>query len=120
MSSTSTLCAAAPLMSAAARTPASLPSARRESAPADLFRERAFEQGRGRNHRPRKERRVPVDHDALRLVQHLRRHRLPAIALREPGETLDDVHPSPSEHDAGREADEPIRPVFPRVLQRRL
>src|SRR5207245_3258314 len=66
------------------------------SAPADLLRKRAFEQGRGRNHRPRKERRVPVDHDALRLMQHLRRHRLTAIALGEPGETLDDVHSSPS------------------------
>src|SRR5256885_15147917 len=65
------------------------------SAAADLIRERMLEESRGRNHRPRKERRVPVDHDSLRLVQYLRRDRLTAIPLGEPGELLDDVHPSP-------------------------
>src|SRR5439155_381961 len=61
---------------------------------AKLSGERALEQEGRRNHAARKQRRVPVDHGALRLVQHLRRERLPAIALREPGETLDDVHSS--------------------------
>src|SRR5712691_1724739 len=60
----------------------------------ELCGERALEQrGRG-NHGARKQRRVPVDHDALRLVQYPRRHSLPAIALGEPGETLDDVQSS--------------------------
>src|SRR5206468_11008743 len=58
----------------------------------ELCGERALEQGCRRNHGAWKQRRVPVDHHALRLVQHLRRHGLPAITLGEPGETLDDVH----------------------------
>ncbi len=60
----------------------------------ELSGESALEQEGRRNHAARKQRRVPVDHGALRLVQHLRRHRLPAIALGEPGETFDDVHSS--------------------------
>src|SRR5256885_1806828 len=82
----------ATVASARAKLFASRPSS---SAAADLIRERMLEESRGRNHRPRKERRVPVDDDSLRLVQYLRRDRLTAIPLGEPGELLDDVHPSP-------------------------
>jgi hypothetical protein len=59
----------------------------------ELFYERAFEEGRRRDLGAGQRRRVPVDHRALRVVQHLAGERLRARALGECGEMLDDVHP---------------------------
>src|SRR5262249_13343581 len=58
----------------------------------DLPGEGALEQGRGRHHRPRVERGVPVDHRALRVVQDLRIQGPPALPLGERREALDDAH----------------------------
>ena len=58
----------------------------------ELLGERALEHRRRRDHCAGEERRVPVDHRALRVVQHLRRDRFAAGGFGERGEPLDDVH----------------------------
>ena len=64
----------------------------------DFLGESPLEQLRGRDHRSGMEGRVPVDHRALGMVQHLRCHRPPAIAQREPGKALNDMHRGRMDH----------------------